>query len=74
MKCSSELERVSDQLQKSVLEKENECNSISEQLNAAESELRKTLDDLKLSEEKYDTLIKEREVLVEQQRLLSADK
>ena len=60
--------------QSELLGKDNECSSINERLNETQSELRKALDDLQLAEEKYDTLIKERDVLVEQQKLLSADK
>ena len=55
---------ASDQLQ----------NSLHERLSTTESELRKALGNQKLAEEKYEVLIKEREVLVEQQKLLSADK
>ncbi len=61
-------------LQQSLTEKDNEHSALSERLNEVEVELRNTSDNHASTATKYESLIKERDALAEQQVLHSAQR
>jgi len=63
-----------EQLQQNLVEKDNERSSVSERLNEVELKLRKTLDDHASTMTECQSLVEERDALVEQQKLHSAEK
>ncbi len=62
------------ELQQNLSEKDNERSSLSERLNEVELELKKAVDDHVSLQAKYETLIEERNALVEQQALFSTER
>ncbi|CAF4939413.1 unnamed protein product, partial [Rotaria sp. Silwood1] len=62
-----------NQLEQTLIEKEDEQILLRERLNEIELELRKILDDQNSTLTKYETLVRERNVLVEQQNLQSIE-
>jgi chromosome segregation ATPase len=63
-----------EQLQRNLSEKDNERSSLSERLNEVEFELRKTVNDHASTMAESQSLVEERDALVEQQKLHSAEK
>jgi hypothetical protein len=61
-------------LQQSLTEKDNERSALSERFNEVEVELRNTSDNHTSTATKYESLIKERDTLAEQQLLHSAQR
>jgi chromosome segregation ATPase len=62
------------ELQQNLSEKDNERTALSERLNEVELDLKKAIDDHVSLQAKYETLIEERNVLVEQQALFSTER
>ncbi|CAF1516859.1 unnamed protein product, partial [Rotaria sordida] len=62
-----------EQLEKTLIEKENEQILLHERLNEIELELRKILDDQNSTLMKYELLVQERDLLIEQQTLHSTE-
>jgi chromosome segregation ATPase len=62
------------ELQQNLSEKDNERTALSERLNEVELDLKKAIDDHASLKAKYETLIEERNVLVEQQALFSTER
>jgi hypothetical protein len=63
-----------DQLQQSLSQKEGQQTLSQEHLNQVELELRKAVDSHALAMNQYESLIQERDALVEQQVLQSAER
>jgi len=74
---SENYQKQNEQLEQNISEKDNERTSLSERLNEVELELRKIRDEhaLKLvkDEEDLQSLVKERNALIEQQTLHSEE-
>ncbi|CAF4901358.1 unnamed protein product, partial [Rotaria sp. Silwood2] len=62
-----------DRLVKSLIEKEDERILLRERLNEIELELRKVLDDQNSTFKKYELLVQERDLLVQQQKFPSIE-
>jgi predicted nuclease with TOPRIM domain len=62
------------QLQESLSRKDDERTLLRDRLNEVELELRKTLDDYASKMTKYESLVAERDALVEQEALRSAER
>jgi septal ring factor EnvC (AmiA/AmiB activator) len=65
-----EYQKYIEQLQQSLFEKDNEKNSLNQRLNELELELQKTIDD---HTSKLQSIIQERDALIEQERIHSEE-
>jgi hypothetical protein len=63
-----------DQLQQNLSQKDAQQTSLQEHLNQVELELKKVVDSHALAMNQYESLIQERDALVEQQVLQSAER
>jgi hypothetical protein len=71
---TKDLQKEIDQLQNDLSQKDDERILLQERLNKVELELKKTLDDQTSTVSKYQSLVNERNALIEQQTIHSTER
>ena len=71
---TKDLQKEIDQLQDDLSQKDDERILLQERLDKVELELKKTLDDQTSTESKYQSLVNERDALIEQQTIHSTER